>query len=80
MNKMRLVYCLGSLYKKGGTEKVLSNKVNFFVDKYEYEIHIITEDQKDMPLGYEFDNRINFHDVGMSKWNKKFTIKGLTFF
>ena len=67
------------IQKKGGTEKVLSNKVNFFVNNYGYEIHIITEDQKDMPLGYDFDERVIFHDIGMSKWNNKYSIKGFTF-
>uniref|UniRef100_UPI0040487377 glycosyltransferase family 4 protein n=1 Tax=Mariniflexile sp. TaxID=1979402 RepID=UPI0040487377 len=76
---MKIAYCIGSLYKKGGTEKVLSNKANYFVDKLNYKIHIITEDQRDLPLGYNFDERIIFHDIAISKFNKKNTIKGLTF-
>lgn len=75
---MKIVYCVGSLIGKGGMEKVLANKVNYFVDKMGYEVHIITQEQKGLPLCYEFDKRVIFHDVEISKLNTKI-IKGYTF-
>ncbi len=75
---MKIVYCVGSLIRKGGMEKVLANKVNYFVDKLGYEVHIITQEQKGLPLCYDFDERVIFHDVEISKLNKRI-IKGYTF-
>ena len=75
---MKIVYCVGSLISKGGMEKVLANKVNYFVDKVGYEVHIITQEQKGLPLCYEFDKRVILHDIEISKLNKK-VIKGFTF-
>tara|TARA_B110000211_G_C14031407_1_gene532311 strand:+ start:409 stop:1551 length:1143 start_codon:yes stop_codon:yes gene_type:complete len=75
---MRIAYCIGSLHNKGGMEKVLANKVNYFIENLDYEIHIITEDQKGLPICYEFNNNVIFHDMAISKLNKKVT-KGFTF-
>jgi len=60
---MKILYCVGSLDKPGGTEKVLSNKCNYFVNEFGYEIHIITVNQLDKPYCYQWDEKIHFHDV-----------------
>lgn len=75
---MKIVYCVGSLINKGGMEKVLANKANYFVDKIGYEVHIITQEQKGLPLSYEFDERVIFHDIKISQLNKRI-IKGYSF-
>ncbi len=75
---MKIVYCVGSLVNKGGMEKVLANKVNYLVNKLGYDIHIITQDQKGRHYCYDFDSKIKFHDVNISKLNKR-VIKGITF-
>lgn len=41
---MRLVYCIPSLNKPGGMERVLTTKVNYLSEKLGYEIHIVTEE------------------------------------
>lgn len=43
---MKLVYCIPSLEKSGGTERVLTDRVNFLVQQKDYEIYIVTTDQK----------------------------------
>jgi glycosyltransferase involved in cell wall biosynthesis len=75
---MKIVYCVGSFINKGGMEQVLENKVNYFIKSLGYEIHIIMEDQKDLPICYNFNEKVVFHDMAISKLNKK-VIKGLTF-
>lgn len=82
---MKLVYCVGQLDKPGGTEKVMANKVNYFVNKMGYEIHIITIEQKNKPLFYNFDSKIIFHDIPyQNKTNKYLTpfkfIKNIYYF
>ena len=47
---MKLVYCIPSLDSAGGTERVLTNKVNYLAEHYGWEIHIVlTERQKGAP-------------------------------
>ncbi len=47
---MKLVYCIPSLDSAGGTERVLTNKVNYLAEHYGWEIHIVlTERQKAAP-------------------------------
>lgn len=60
---MKLIYCVGSLDKPGGTEKVLVNKCNYFVNHYGYEVHIITVNQLDKSYCYDWDDKIIFHDI-----------------
>jgi glycosyltransferase involved in cell wall biosynthesis len=59
-------------------EQVLANKTDYFINNFGYEIHIITEDQKEEVIGYNFNNKIKFHDMAVSTLNDK-TIKGFTF-
>ncbi|MRT93434.1 glycosyltransferase family 4 protein [Ancylomarina sp. 16SWW S1-10-2] len=77
---MKIVYCIGSLAKKGGTERVLANKANYFADKLGYEIHIFISDQKGLPFCYEFSKNIKFHDMATSQYAPKLVIKGISFF
>lgn len=47
---MRLVYCIPSLDTVGGTERVLTTKVNYLAEKFGYEIYIVlTETQHAAP-------------------------------
>jgi len=75
---MRLLYCVGSLDKPGGTEKVLVNKCNYFVNNFDYEVHIITVNQLDKSYCYDWDEKIHFHDIeynsSSSKLKNLFTI------
>lgn len=47
MNKQyKIVYCTPSLYMAGGVERVLTLKANYFAEKYNYDVTIITTDGK----------------------------------
>ena len=39
--KIKIVYCLPSLYIPGGMERVLTIKANYFAEKLGYDIYII---------------------------------------
>jgi glycosyltransferase involved in cell wall biosynthesis len=75
---MKIVYCVGSLISKGGMEKVLANKVNYFIEEKGYEVHIVTQEQKAMSLCYDLDQRVIMHDIEISALNKKI-VRGYTF-
>ena len=41
---MKILYSIGSLAQKGGTEKVFANKANYFIEKLVYEVHILVHE------------------------------------
>lgn len=43
---MKIVYCCNSILASGGTERVLVNRVNYLVEKFNYDIYIVTSDEK----------------------------------
>ena len=46
---MKIVYCIPSLYNPGGMERVLTEKVNYLANHTDFEISIITTEQKNKP-------------------------------
>lgn len=55
---MKLLYCIPSLYNAGGMERVISEKVNYLVNLYGYEVTIVTTDQKGKEVWFPLDHRI----------------------
>ena len=44
--KIKIAYCIPSLYYPSGMERVLALKANYFTEHFGYEIHIILTDGK----------------------------------
>lgn len=62
---MKLLYCIPSLDSAGGTERVLTNKVNFLVDKG-FEVYIVlTEIQKSKPF-YELNQKVKVINLNIN--------------
>lgn len=78
---MKLIYCTHSICNPGGMERVLLNKVSYLKAHTDWEIKIITTDQKRRPAFYPLpqgvctiDLDINYSDDNsLSPWGK---IKG----
>lgn len=62
---MKIVYCIAATYNSGGMERVLACKANYLVKKG-YQIIIITTDQKQRKSFFEFDDKIQFYDLGIN--------------
>lgn len=60
---MRLLYIVPSCNTEGGVARVLSVKANYLVDKWGYEIHILTQNNGNSSPFYEFNSGIVFHDI-----------------
>ena len=45
--KLKIAYCIPSLYYPSGMERVLTLKANYFTEVFGYEIHIILTDGGD---------------------------------
>ena len=63
---MRLLYITNQICGAAGLERVLSIKATYLADKLGYEIHIITLNQGDTPLFYEFSNKLIYYDITAS--------------
>ncbi len=61
----KLLYITNQICGSGGLERVLSIKVSLFVEKLGYEAHIITLNQGNQSLFYNFSDKIKFHDVAV---------------
>lgn len=63
---MKLVYLIPALYNAGGSERVLHNKVCWFVRRGGYDITIITTDQGNAPLFFEFPKSVHIIDLNIN--------------
>ncbi|TPN89137.1 glycosyltransferase family 4 protein [Aquimarina algicola] len=68
---MKLVFLIDQVYLHGGIERVLSIKANYLAALDNYEVFIITTEQKNNSACYEFDNRIKFQDIAINYNRKK---------
>lgn len=60
---MKIVYLYSSLAITGGIERVLIDKMNYLVNRYGYEVYMITSDQGQHTIPYQLDKRVYFCDL-----------------
>lgn len=62
---MRILYITDALAVWGGIERVLSNKMNYLVEHYGYDVYVITTNQGKHVAPYPLDNRIHACDLNI---------------
>ena len=60
---MKIVYLYSSLTIMGGIERVLVDKMNYLVNRYGYDVYMITSDQGNHLVPYQLDERIHLLDL-----------------
>ncbi len=60
---MRILYVTDALAVWGGIERVLSDKMNYLVREYGYEVYVVTADQGDHPIPFPLDERVHVKDM-----------------
>ncbi|MCB0747984.1 MAG: glycosyltransferase family 4 protein [Ignavibacteriae bacterium] len=63
---MRIIFVIDQTYTHGGIQRMLSIKANYFVRKNNYEVIVITSEQKELSPCYEFDSKIRFIDLDIN--------------
>lgn len=63
---MKILYCTPFIFNSAGTERVLSMKVNYLLQKEGFDIVIVTTDQKKKKNFFEFDSRIKHYDLDIN--------------
>ena len=63
---MKLIYCIASVYNPGGMERVLLNKLRWWVQRGGYELLVVTTDQAGRPPFYDFPPEVRRIDLGLN--------------
>lgn len=66
MIDVKIIYCIRALYNPGGMERVLLNKVSYLVGKLQWDITVVTTDQKGRPAFYPFPSQVKMVDLGIN--------------
>jgi glycosyltransferase involved in cell wall biosynthesis len=69
---MKLLYVVPNLNNGGGVARVLSIKTNFLIEKFGYEVHILTQNHGNSSLFYSFNEKIVLHDMILEGANFQF--------
>ena len=63
---MKLLYITNQICGSGGLERVLSIKASYLAEQLGYEVHIITLNQGNKKLFYDFSDKLIYHDIEIS--------------
>jgi glycosyltransferase involved in cell wall biosynthesis len=63
---MKIVFSTDQIYLHGGLEKVMAEKANYFVEAFNYEVTILTTEQKNNVPCYHLNEKIKFVDLGIN--------------
>jgi len=72
---MRILYVTDALAIWGGIERVLSDKMNYLVREYGYEVYVTTADQGDNPIPFPLDERIVVKDLNI-RFHQQYQFRG----
>ena len=63
---MKILYQIHSTYNPGGMERVVLNKVRYFVEEKGWEVVVVTTDQHERPSFYPFPSAVRMVDLGIN--------------
>ena len=63
---MKLVYCIADVYNPGGMERVLLNKLRWWVARGDCDLMVVTTDQNGRPPFYAFPPEVRMVDLGVN--------------
>ena len=72
---MRILYITDALAVWGGIERVLRDKMNYLVEHYDYDVHLVTTDQGPHPIPYPLDERVHVHDLDI-RYHHQYKFRG----
>lgn len=76
INDMKILYVTDALAIWGGIERVLSDKMNYLVREYGYEVYVVTADQGAHPIPFPLDERIHVKDLSI-RFHQQYKYHGL---
>ena len=73
---MRILYITDALAVWGGIERVLRDKMNYLVEHYGFDVHVVTTDQGPHPIPYPLNERVKVHDLDI-RFHHQYRYSGL---
>ena len=64
--EMKILYQIHSICNPGGMERVLLNKVRYFIEEMGWDVIVATTDQHDRPSFYPFPEGVKMIDLGVN--------------
>jgi glycosyltransferase involved in cell wall biosynthesis len=80
---MRIAFVFPALNTVGGTDRVITEKANYFAEKLKYEVYIITAHQKNKPYFYPLSNKVRHIDLDVDfpkQYHRSFFSRGIMYF
>lgn len=75
---MKILYVVPNINNDGGVARVLALKANYLIRNWQYDVNIVTQNQGQTPLFYEFDTAISMHDIALKKNSVGFVFDYIT--
>lgn len=63
---MKILYVTDQMYLHGGIEKMLSQKINYWISYYGYEVLLCTSEQRNKEFVYATDAKLQHIDLGIN--------------
>ena len=60
---MKILYIVPKINNEGGVARVLSVKANYLIENFGYKVNILTQNNGDSDLFYDFNPKIELHDI-----------------
>lgn len=67
---MRILFLMDQMYLHGGGERMLSQKINYFIEHFNYEIFLLTSEQKNKKSVYDLNPKLIWKDLGINYHRK----------
>jgi glycosyltransferase involved in cell wall biosynthesis len=80
---MKIVYIYPALTTIGGADRIITEKANYFAEKYALEVYIITAHQNGKPIFFPLSHKVKHLDLGVDfnkQYNRSFIIRGWIYF
>ncbi len=66
---MKILYVTPRINDAGGLARIINIKANYFVQNFDYGVHILTQNNGNTPLFYNFNDKIVLHDINLKNNN-----------
>ncbi len=63
---MRVLFLMDQMYLHGGTERILSQKMNYLAENLNVETHLFTSEQRGNQAVYEISDKVVWRDLGVN--------------
>lgn len=80
---MKIVYIYSALTTVGGTDRIITEKANYFAEKCGYEVYIITAHQNGKPIFFPLSPKVKHIDLKVDftkQYNHSFLFRGWIYF